>query len=186
VSHAELDAGSIPAEETSGGVRKGALLAWVVGIVVVLDYVTKEWIVRTIPMYERRDVLGDWFRLTYTHNPGAAFGINIGEHSRVFFLVLALVALVVLALIYRGTSRKDGLRLFAVALVMAGAIGNVLDRLRYSAGVVDFLDVGIGDARWPTFNVADSAVSVGAVLLLVSFWLEERRARDSGDRASSA
>ena len=69
---------------------------------------------------------------------------------------------------------------------MAGAIGNVLDRLRYSAGVVDFLDVGIGDARWPTFNVADSAVSIGAVLLLVSFWLEERRSRDSGDPVSSA
>lgn len=186
MSHAEIEAGSIPATETSGGVRKGALLAWVVGVVVLLDYLTKEWVVRTIPMYERREVLGDWFRLTYTHNPGAAFGIHVGEHSRFFFLGLALVALVVLALIYRATSRRDGLRLFAVALVTAGAIGNVLDRLRYSAGVVDFLDVGIGDSRWPTFNVADSAVSVGAVLLLVSFWLEERRARDSGDRTASA
>lgn len=186
MSHAEVEATSIRGEATSGGVRKGALLAWVAGVVVLLDFVTKEWIVRTIPMYERREVLGDWLRLTYTHNPGAAFGINIGEHSRIFFLVLALVALVVLALIYRSTSRRDPLRLFAVALVAAGAIGNILDRLRYRAGVVDFLDVGIGDARWPTFNVADSAVSVGAVLLLVSFWLEERRARDEGDPASPA
>jgi signal peptidase II len=186
VSHAEIEARSIPAGEASGGVRKGALLAWVVGVVVLLDYLTKEWVVRAIPMYERREILGDWFRLTYTHNPGAAFGINIGEHSRFFFLVLALAALVVLALIYRSTQRRDVMRLFAVALVTAGAIGNILDRLRYTAGVVDFLDVGIGDARWPTFNLADSAVSVGAVLLLVSFWLEERGARDEGDRAAPA
>ncbi|MDT8435914.1 MAG: signal peptidase II [Gemmatimonadota bacterium] len=158
-----------------GGVRKGALLASIVIPVVALDIVTKEWVVRTIGMYERRPVLGDWFRLTYTHNPGAAFGIHVGEHSRIFFLVLALLALVVLGLIYRSTPRRDPLRLAAVALVAGGAVGNILDRIRYRAGVVDFLDVGIGDVRWPTFNVADSAVSVGAVLLLISFWLEERR-----------
>lgn len=168
-------------ESARGGVRKGALLAGIVTTVVTLDFLTKEWVVRTISMYERRPVLGDWFRLTYTHNPGAAFGIHIGEHSRVFFLVLALLALVVLGLIYRSTSRGDPLRLVAVALVAGGAVGNILDRLRYAAGVVDFLDVGIGDLRWPTFNVADSAVSVGAILLLISFWLEERRAGDEGE-----
>lgn len=162
----------------SGGVRKGALLA-AIGIVVVLaDYLTKEWVVANIPMYSKRPVIGDFLRLTYTHNPGAAFGINIGEHSRLFFLALALVALVVLFLIYRSTPRQDRLRLVAVALIASGAIGNILDRLRYEAGVVDFIDVGIGDWRFWTFNVADSAVSVGAALLLISFWQEERTARE--------
>ncbi len=162
----------------NGGVRKGALLAGIIGVVVLTDYLTKEWIVANIPMYAKRSVIGDFLRLTYTHNPGAAFGINIGEHSRIFFLVLALVALVVLFMIYRSTPRQDLLRLTAVALIASGAIGNILDRLRYEAGVVDFIDVGIGDWRFWTFNVADSAVSVGAVLLLISFWEEERAARE--------
>jgi signal peptidase II len=155
-------------EVATGGVRKGALLAGVIFVVVLADYLSKEWIVANIPMYSRRSVIGDFLRLTYTHNPGAAFGMNIGEHSRLFFLVLALVALVA-----------------PVALIAAGAIGNILDRLRYEAGVVDFIDVGIGDLRFWTFNVADSAVSVGAVLLLISFWREERRAREEGTETAA-
>ncbi len=186
MSPAEGDVAEIAAVEPREGVRKGALLAGIVGIVVLVDYLTKEWVVRSIPMYDRREVIGDFLRFTYTHNPGAAFGINIGEHSRLFFLGLALVALVVLAMIYRSTPRTDPLRLVAVALVAAGALGNILDRLRYEAGVVDFIDVGIGDTRFWTFNVADSAVTVGAVLLLVSFWLEERRTRAEGERAAPA
>lgn len=144
-------------------------------VVLALDIVTKAWIVRTMPMYDRRSVLGDFFRLTYTHNPGAAFGIQIGEHSRIFFLVLSLVALGVLFVIYRGTPSWDRLRIVALSLVAGGALGNILDRIRYERGVVDFLDFGIGDSRFPVFNIADSAVTVGATLLLISFWLEGRR-----------
>lgn len=144
-------------------------------VVLALDIVTKAWIVRTMPLYDRRPVLGDFFRLTYTHNPGAAFGIDIGEHSRIFFLVLSLVALGVLFVIYRGTPSWDRLRIVALSLVAGGALGNILDRIRYERGVVDFLDFGIGDSRFPVFNIADSAVTVGATLLLISFWLEGRR-----------
>jgi signal peptidase II len=167
------------------GVHKGALLAGIISVVVLADYLSKEWVVANIPMYSRHSVIGDFLRLTYTHNPGAAFGMNIGEHSRLFFLALALIALIALFLIYRTTLRQDVLRLIAVALISAGAIGNILDRLRYEAGVVDFIDVGIGDWRFWTFNVADSAVSVGAVLLLISFWREERRARGEGNEPAA-
>ncbi len=156
------------------GVKKGRLLAGVIGSTVLIDVLTKQWIVNTLVLYEIRPVLGDVLRLNYTHNPGAAFGINIGEHSRIFFLALSLVALVVLGFMYRATPRRDVLRLAAVALVCGGAIGNILDRVRYEAGVVDFIDIGIGSHRFWIFNVADSAVSVGAVLLLISFYLEER------------
>jgi signal peptidase II len=156
---------------------KWRLLAGVAGIIVLLDFLTKQWVVSTLFLYETRPVFGDWFRFTYTHNPGAAFGLNIGEHSRLFFLALSLVALVVLVLMYRSTPKHDLLRLGAVALVCGGAIGNIVDRVRYEAGVVDFIDVGIGTSRFWIFNIADSAVSVGAVLLLVSFYLEERRDR---------
>jgi signal peptidase II len=162
-------------------VNKTVLLLAVVGTLVVLDFLTKTWAMSTLTMGHPVPVLGELFRLTYTHNAGAAFGINIGPYSRQFFLVLSLAALVVLGFIYRTTPRRDGLRLFAVALVSGGAIGNILDRLRFDAGVVDFLDVGVGQHRWPIFNVADMGVSIGAVLLLISFYLEERR----GDQPES-
>lgn len=164
-----------PAASGERGVHKGLLLLAVGGITLLLDVLTKQWIVATLVMYEIRPVFGEFFRLTYTHNPGAAFGINIGEHSRLFFLALSLVALVVLGWMYRVTHRSDVLRLTALALVCGGAVGNILDRVRYEAGVVDFIDIGLGGYRFWIFNIADSAVSVGAVLLLISFYLEERR-----------
>ncbi len=154
------------------GLTKPGLLFGVVGTVLALDVITKLWVVSTLSLHQSVPVLGDVLRLTYTHNPGAAFGINVGEHSRIFFLVLALAALVVLALLYRSTPATDRVRLFAISLVAAGALGNILDRLRYERGVVDFIDVGIGGARWPIFNVADMAVTTGAILLLITFYME--------------
>lgn len=154
------------------GLGKPGLLLAVVGSVLALDVVTKLWVVSTFSLHQSVPVLGDVVRLTYTHNPGAAFGINVGEHSRIFFLVLALAALVVLAVLYRSTPVTDRVRLFAISLVAAGALGNILDRLRYERGVVDFIDVGVGGYRWPIFNVADMAVTTGAILLLISFYME--------------
>lgn len=177
------DAGLLSATESAADRRsKYALTAVVVGVVLVLDILTKAWVVRTFDLYDSVPVLGDFFRFTYTHNPGAAFGIDIGEHSRIFFLVLSLVALGVLVAIYRGTPASDRLRVFALSLVGGGALGNILDRLRYERGVVDFLDFGIGTSRFPIFNVADTAVTIGAGLLLLSFWLEGRR--EGGEEAA--
>lgn len=169
------------ASPRSGGLNKALLMLSVAGIVVLLDILTKQWVVSSLTLHYPQRVIGDVLRLTYTHNPGAAFGINIGEHSRLFFLGLSLVALTALGWMYAVTPRADLLRLVALALVCGGAIGNILDRLRYDAGVVDFIDVGLGSHRFWIFNVADSAVSVGAVLLLISFYLEERREPGDAD-----
>ncbi|WP_419161192.1 signal peptidase II [Candidatus Palauibacter sp.] len=144
-------------------------------VVLTLDIVTKAWVMNTFELYEQTPVIGDFFRFTYTHNRGAAFGIDIGEYSRIFFLILSLIALGVLGVIYRGTPSSDRPRVLAISLVAAGALGNIWDRIRLELGVVDFLDFGIGTHRFPVFNIADSAVTVGAVLLLISFWLESRR-----------
>jgi signal peptidase II len=166
------------AEPDSSESRTRSRLAITVPVVVavlVLDILTKGWVVRNLAMYSQTPILGDFFRLTYTHNPGAAFGIDIGEHSRLFFLVLSLVALGVLGAIYRSTPSWDRLRILALSLVAGGAVGNILDRIRYERGVVDFLDFGIGTSRFPVFNIADTAVTIGATLLLISFWLEGRR-----------
>src|SRR2546426_1171264 len=94
-----------------------------------------------------------------------------------------IVALLVLRSMVISARPGDRFRLLALALVCAGAVGNVVDRIRSAQGVVDFVDVGIGSTRWPTFNVADSAITVGAIALAISLWLEGRaqeRAKEAG------
>jgi signal peptidase II len=158
--------------------RSNARVFWpVLAIVTVLDVVTKSAAERALsPARFPHDVVGNWLRLTLVYNPGAAFGLNLGPQSRWIFTALTMVALIILARLYLATRRGDTARTLALGLVCAGAIGNLLDRLRSGMGVVDFLDVGIGDARWPTFNVADMAVSVGAILLAWVLWQEDRAA----------
>jgi signal peptidase II len=90
-------------------------------------------------------------------------------------MALTFGALIILWRLYRQTQSGDVARTLAVTLVTAGAIGNLLDRIRSDLGVVDFIDVGLGDHRWPTFNVADMAVSAGAFLLAWVLWGEDRR-----------
>lgn len=160
-------------EETGRGTAPFLTLG---AAVLALDIATKALVERTLVPYQPVPVLGDVFRLTYIHNPGAAFGLNFGAFSRPVFLALTLVALVVLWLWYRATPATDRLRHWALALVASGAIGNLIDRVRSHRGVVDFLDVGIGGWRWPIFNVADIAVTTGAFLLAISLWREEQEA----------
>lgn len=142
--------------------------------VVALDVATKLVIQRTVREYDHIRIIGDYVRLTYIHNPGAAFGIEVGPYSRMIFLVLSLVALAALAGMYWVTPARDRVRLAAISLICGGAMGNLIDRLRSTRGVVDFLDVGIGDLRWPVFNVADIAVTTGAIFLALSLWQEEQ------------
>jgi signal peptidase II len=148
----------------------------VVGGIVLVDQFTKMLAVdRLSPAYMPHPVLGEWFRLTLVYNPGAAFGLHLGPWSRWIFTVLTLVALVVLWRMYRGSAPEERVKVVALAMVSGGAIGNLIDRLRSARGVVDFLDVGVAAWRWPTFNVADIAVSCGAILLAVVLWREEEQ-----------
>jgi signal peptidase II len=147
------------------------LFWWAVISVVVVDFITKRLAVAylssgPIPILRPSLVL----RLVY--NPGAAFGIHVGDYSRWVFMVLAMVALVVLGAMVRQTLPTQRFRLLTLGLVCGGAIGNLLDRIRSSQGVVDFIDVWIGKFHWPTFNVADMAVSCGAIALALVLWSE--------------
>lgn len=178
--HSPAEAGSLPgrdldaagAEERGG---KASLFFGIVAVAVSIDFVTKIWVQRSLRLYEQVEVVGDYLRLTYIYNPGAAFGIHVGEYSRLVFLVLSLIALLALAAMYWSTPHSDRLRLASIALICGGAIGNLIDRVRSARGVVDFFDVGVGTVRWPVFNVADMAVTTGAVLLALSLWQEERQ-----------
>jgi signal peptidase II len=153
-------------------------LFWPVLIVVTaMDAATKLWAVTELqPQRMPHTVFGDLVRFTLVYNPGAAFGLHVGQYSRWVFMVLTLIALVILGRLYRATRPGDPTRVFSLALVCGGALGNLVDRVRSPMGVVDFIDVGLVDARWPTFNVADMAVSVGAFLLAWVLWGEESEA----------
>jgi signal peptidase II len=143
--------------------------------VVVLDVVTKAMAVaQLVPRQLPHEVLGDAIRFTLVFNEGAAFGLKFGPYSRWIFLGATLVALVILGRLYRATKAGDVLRALALGLVCGGAVGNLIDRIRSPYGVVDFIDVGLREHRWPTFNVADMAVSTGAILLAWVLWSEDR------------
>lgn len=139
-----------------------------------LDAVTKYLAHTRIPEHALYPIAGDWVRLTLLYNPGAAFGLSLGAYSRWIFTALTLGALVVLGSLYRATRPADRLRALALGLVMGGALGNLVNRFWSARGVVDWIDVGFHDHRWPAFNVADIGVSVGALLLAAVFWREDR------------
>jgi signal peptidase II len=142
--------------------------------VVVADIVSKLLAESALTPTRPIPLIGDYVQLRLVFNQCAAFGLCLGAYSRWIFFGLAIVALFVLRAMVRSARPGDHFRLVSLALVCAGAVGNVIDRIRSPRGVVDFVDVGIGSARWPTFNVADSAITVGAIALAVSLWLEGR------------
>jgi signal peptidase II len=154
---------------------RGAIFWPVASVIVIADLFTKAIAENALqPRGIPHPVAGEWLRLTLVYNPGAAFGLHLGPYSRWIFLVLTLAALFILGRLYMNTRPGDIWRTLAVGLVCGGAVGNLIDRIRSPLGVVDFIDVGIGDMRWPTFNVADMAVSTGAFLLAWVLWGEDR------------
>ena len=137
---------------------------------VVADFVTKRIVESRLMPHIPTNVAGDWIRFTLNYNTGAAMNISVGDASRAVFAVLAIVMLAVIFGMYRRTPAHETVQPIALALIAAGALGNLLDRLRSARGVVDFIDVGIGDTRFWTFNVADSGVTMGALLLMFVLW----------------
>ena len=164
-----------------------ARVFWPLVLLLVLsDCATKRWASEQLIEHVPRPVLGDLVQFTLTHNTGAATGISLGEYSRVGFSVLTVGALVLLFQLYRRAHAHDLRTAVAVAAIVGGAIGNLLDRLRWSGGVVDFIDLGIGNSRFWVFNVADMAVTCGAIALAWVLWKQEQAASDSDLPSSGA
>ena len=160
--------------------RSNSGLFWpVLVLVTTVDFCTKALAVNRLTLeHMPHDLFGDWMRFTLVYNPGAAFGLHVGEHSRWIFMVLTMIALVILGRLYMTTRSGDVMRTLSLALVCGGAVGNLIDRGRFGA-VVDFVDVHWRGWHWPAFNVADSAISVGVVLLALRL-LGDRAATPSG------
>ncbi len=144
--------------------------------VLALDYVTKRWAERALELHVPVDVVGNALRWTLTYNTGAAMSLSVGDYSRPFFSGVAILMVGYLFSLLRSTDRRARAVPVALALITAGAIGNLLDRLRHARGVVDFIDVGTAGWRFWTFNVADIGVTCGAVLLAILLWREDRAA----------
>jgi len=147
----------------------------IVAFVTALDAITKALAVQHLaPRHIPHRVLGDFLRFTLAYNPGAAFGMNVGAASRWVFATLSIIIVVVILRVTADLTRVSRLATIGVPIVIGGALGNLLDRIRYREGVVDFIDIGIGDVRFWTFNVADTAVTVGAVCLVLALWKHEQ------------
>ncbi len=138
----------------------------VVVTVLAIDFVSKRMAeTQLLPLYTPHEIVGNFLRFTLAYNKYAAMGLSLGDYSRIGFAVIAAIVLVVLAAFYRKTPSSSAASAAALALVAGGALGNLTDRIMSSRGVVDFIDVGIGSTRFYTFNVADAAITCGAILL---------------------
>ncbi len=146
-------------------------------LVIVLDQLTKVWVVKSFQLYESLEIIPGFFSLTYLTNKGAAFGFLSGVTAawrHYFFLILASIALVLICIAWFRMQKDHSFYGPALAMIAGGAIGNVIDRVRLGA-VVDFLDFYVAGHHWPAFNVADSAITVGVALFLLANFLEERQ-----------
>ena len=139
---------------------------------VVLDQVTKDLVARTVELYESVPVIPGFFNITRVHNKGAIFGTFSRAGSPLVFALLTAASLAALALVvwyFLRTPASDRLMKLALTLIAAGALGNQFDRL-VRGHVIDFLDLYVGTAHWPFFNAADSCITVGACLMLVTLF----------------
>lgn len=149
-----------------------SLLIFLGGAVLLMDQMTKLLVASALPLHSIQEIIPGFFNLVHIRNPGAAFSILAGasEAWRHGLLVgLSILVLAIILFAYGKVPASDRWTRTAYSLITGGALGNLVDRVRMGE-VVDFLDVHIGSSHWPAFNVADSAISVGAFLLVVSLF----------------
>src|SRR4026209_296159 len=163
--------------------RAGYLLA-AFGIYMA-DQATKAWAVKTLRFGEERVVIPGFFQLIYTENPGIAFGQlqEGGSFGRWFFVVLAVLAAVAVFYYFMRTPRNDDRVLGACALLLAGIAGNLTDRARLGY-VIDFIVLHAGSWHWPTFNVADASITIGALLLALDLVFAGKKHKTAVDEVS--
>lgn len=157
-------------------VRKKYLYLMVIaGLLVSLDQLVKLYIHTQFHLGESMTVIPGFFNITYVRNFGAAFGFLADSHPsfrEMFFLAMPPIALVIILLILRGVKESDVRQIIALSSIFGGAIGNYIDRLRFRY-VIDFLDFHVGNRwSWPAFNIADSAIVGGVILLLLLMFVE--------------
>jgi signal peptidase II len=145
------------------GLNKGWITVIISALVIIADIITKEIIVASVSLYERISVL-PFLNIVHVQNKGAAFGVFAGLGNK-YFIGIAIIAIIFIV-VYIMKAPK-GLETYALSLVLGGAIGNFIDRIKIGK-VTDFIDIFVGGWHWPAFNVADSALTVGIGLFIIS------------------
>ena len=149
--------------------KKNVIFLLTVAVLIVIDQVTKYFIHTGMALHESIPVIPGFFSITYIRNPGAAFGFLAGASPTfryVFFIGVTLAAIGLILHYLRTYAADDQLLTISLGMILSGAVGNLIDRVRFGE-VIDFLDVYLGTSHWPAFNVADSAISVGAFILFI-------------------
>lgn len=140
----------------------------IAALIIAVDQWTKYWVVNHILPFMSYDIIPNFFSIIHTRNYGAAFGfLNDSDMEWQFWLFAAATVFAVAVILYmaRGAKKNAYVLITALGLILGGAVGNFIDRVRFRS-VVDFLDVYVGAYHWPAFNVADSAICVGACFML--------------------
>ncbi len=144
-------------------------LAGVAGLIVLSDQITKALILKSMPLYHSVTVIPGFFNITHIHNPGGAFGFLANQSSNLRTIVFLLISSLAVGLIfwfYKQTPKTHPWLANAFAMIFGGAIGNLIDRIRFGK-VVDFLDFYLGNLHWPAFNIADSAIVIGITVFVI-------------------
>ena len=157
--------------------KKYWILLIVCSVILFLDQWTKAVVLDRLPLHRRIPVIPGFFDLTHVRNTGGAFGIFGGERSglgALLFLVVSVVAVGILLVLFIRARENEKTLAFAYSLILSGALGNLLDRLRLGE-VVDFLEFYVSSFRWPAFNIADSAICVGIGLMALELIIKEEK-----------
>jgi len=165
--------------------KSGLRWLWVTAVFLILDQVTKYWTVQALDLYESYEILS-FFNFTYARNYGAAFSFlgDAGGWQKYLFTTVAFVISGFLLYSLKKNSVTKRWENIAFTLVLSGAIGNVMDRLMFGY-VVDFLDFDLGFYRWPTFNVADIAIFIGAAMIILASFIYPEEATDKTEKEDS-
>lgn len=152
------------------------LLTVVAGGVIIFDQTSKYAIQHIMTLYDYTEIIPGFFSLTYIQNPGAAFGLfgKATESLRSIFLIgISIFALSILFIMYAKLTEKSILINVSIGMIIGGAVGNLIDRIRFHS-VVDFLDFHLKGYHWPTFNLADSAITIGTIILMLNVLFPKR------------
>ena len=140
-------------------------------MVIIIDQASKLWVKNNLPQWESLNILGSFLRFTHVKNPGIAFGIPVGNLTMIVG-ILSIIATIFIAYLHWQERNNHPLLSIGLGLILGGAIGNLIDRssiffVQNYEGVIDFIDIGSSSFRWYTFNIADSAVTIGIIIYLM-------------------
>lgn len=156
--------------------NKYTRLTLIAGAIIILDQITKALILKQLPLFTIVPVIPGFFNITHIQNPGGAFGFmaNQGPGLRsILFLFVSAIAIGVIFFFYKTTPSREKWLATGLSLIFGGAIGNLIDRIRFGQ-VVDFLDFYIRDLHWPSFNIADSAITIGITIFIIQMLFKDK------------